>query len=84
MTTIPRMYIIDAELISLKLSERLVDHSGLVKKSYCFQDPEIALARAKAKKTLILLEITISNMNGFELINSLKAFIMKKNLSLFY
>lgn len=79
MNTIPRMYIIDDDLMSLGLIERLVKHSGLVKSNYCFQDPIVALASIEGihivnpQKTIILLDIKMPEMNGFEFINKLKS-----------
>jgi CheY-like chemotaxis protein len=79
MNTIPRMYIIDDDLMSLRLIERLVKHFGLVKSNYCFQDPIVALASIEGihivnpQKTIILLDIKMPEMNGFEFINKLKS-----------
>ena len=79
MNTIPRMYIIDDDLMSLGLIERLVKHSGLVKSNYCFQDHIVALASIEGihivnpQKTIILLDIKMPEMNGFEFINKLKS-----------
>ena len=79
MNTIPRMYIIDDDLMSLRLIERLVKHFGLVKSNYCIQDPIVALASIEGihivnlQKTIILFDIKMPEMNGFEFINKLKS-----------
>lgn len=78
MNMVPRMFLLDDDVMSLKLSERLITQSGLVENVYTFYNAKEALERIEKmhiispKKSLILLGIKMPDMDGFEFIKEFK------------
>lgn len=78
MNLIPRMYLIDDDVMSLKLSERLISQSGMVEVVYTFNDAETAIDKiakmhiVSPKKSIVLLDIKMPGMNGFEFVKEFK------------
>lgn len=75
---IPRIFLLDDDVISLKLSERLIKQSGLVENVYTYNNAKEALSKIEKmhiispKKSIILLDFKIPEMDGFEFLKEMK------------
>lgn len=75
---IPRIFLLDDDVISLKLSERLIKQSGLVENVYTYNNAKEALSKIEKmhiispKKNIILLDIKMPEMDGFEFLKEMK------------
>lgn len=78
MNMIPRMFLLNDDVMSLKLSKRLITQSVLVENVYTFYNAKEALSRIEKmhiispKKSIILLDIKMPEMDGFEFLKEIK------------